>query len=75
MIVDGGISRGQVRWQAPVHRRVKEFGRLSEEEFAEVVERQPGLLHRVGDVHGLEVAAVVNVASLAIDQRVISRCR
>lgn len=71
VVVDGRVRSSQVRWQAAVHRWVKKLGGLREEELAEVVQRETSLFHGVGDVHGLEVASVVDLAGFSVDEWVV----
>ena len=68
------VRRSKVWRQAPVHLGVDELSALGKQEFANVVEREPGLLHRVGDGHRLEVATVVNLTGLAIDEGIVGCC-
>ena len=72
-IVVRRIGRSQARGQAAVHRRVEKLSELREEQLADVVQREPRLLHCVRDGHRLEVAAVVHLARLPIDERIIGR--
>lgn len=74
VVVERGVSRSQVGGQAAVHRRVDELSALREQELADVVERKTGLLHGVRDRHRLEVAAVVDLAGLSINERVVRGC-
>ncbi len=71
-VVVRGVSRSEVGGQTTVHGGVEELGALREEQLADVVHSETRLLHRIGDRHGLEVAAVVHLARLAIDERVVS---
>ena len=71
-VVVRGIGRSEVRRETAVHGGVKELGALREEQLADVVHGKTRLLHRVGDGHSLEVAAVVHLASLAVNERVVS---
>ena len=72
-IVVRRVGCGEARGQAAVHRRVEELSELREEQLAYVVQRKPRFLHRVRDGHRLEVAAVVHLARLSVDQRVVRR--
>ena len=68
------VRRSKVRWQAPVHLGVDELCALGKQELANVVQRKANFLHRVRDSHSLEVTAVVHLAGLAVDQRVVGGC-
>lgn len=68
------IRCGEVRRQTAVHRWVDQLCALREQELADVVDGQARLLHRVGDSHRLEVAAVVNDAGLPVNERVVGGC-
>lgn len=65
----------KVGGQTAVHGRVHELGALREQKLAEVVHGEPRLLHRVRDRHGLEVTAMVHLASLTVNERVVSGYR
>lgn len=74
VVVERRVGRSQVGGQAAVHRRVDELSALREQELADMVERETRLLHGVRDRHRLEVAAVVDLAGLAINERVVGGC-
>lgn len=73
-VIVGRISRGEIRRETTVHHRVDKLRALREEQFANVVEGETGLLHGVSDGHSLEIATVVNTAGLAVNERVIGSC-
>lgn len=74
VVVERRVGRSQVGGQAAVHRRVDELSALCEQELSDVVERETRLLHGVCDRHCLEVAAVVDLAGLSINERVVGGC-
>lgn len=74
VVVERWVGRSQVGGQPAVHRRVDELSALREQELADVVQRKTRLLHGVRDRHRLEVAAVVDLAGLAINERVVGGC-
>lgn len=74
VVVERRVGRSQVGGQAAVHRRVDKLSALREQELADVVKRKTGLLHGVRDRHRLEVAAVVDLAGLSINERVVGGC-
>jgi hypothetical protein len=71
MIVHGRIGGGKRRWETTIKCRTDEFTGLSEKKSTDMVKCKAGLLHRIGDCHGLEVAPVVDVACHWVDERVI----
>lgn len=74
VVVERRVGRSKVGGQAAVHRRVDKLSALREQELADVVERKTSLLHSIRHRHRLEVTAVVDLAGLAINERVVGGC-
>jgi hypothetical protein len=68
------LGRSKIRRQTTIHGRVDQLSALREEQLANMVDRQTGLLHRIGHSHSLEVTTVVHLASLSVNERVIGCC-
>ena len=73
VVVKRRVGGGQAGWQSTVHSRVHQLCRLREEDLADVVQGKTRFLHRVRDSHSLEVAAVVHLTRLPVDERVVRR--
>lgn len=74
VVVEGRISGSHGWRKAIVHSRVDEFRALCKEKLADMMKGKTGFLHRVGDGHSLEIAAMVNCAGLAINEGIIRCC-
>lgn len=74
VIIERRIGGSKRWWQATVHRWINKFSTLSENEFSEMVKAKAGFLHGVRNSHCLEISAIMNHVSLAINKRIIRCC-
>ncbi len=70
-VINTWVRCAQVWRQAAIHKRVEELRHLGEKELADVVKSKTDVFHRVGDSHGLEVTAMMDVTVLIVYERVV----
>ena len=67
------VGRSEVRRQATVHLRVDELGALRKQQLANMMQGKTSLLHGICHSHSLEVASMMHLSSLTINQGIVGR--
>lgn len=71
MIVQRWIRCSERRREAVIHHWVDKLSALSKHDFSYMVKRETCLFHSICHSHSLEITAVVDFASIPINERIV----